>query len=456
MSDQLKIVLIGVGSREFGPATIRDILLSDPINERDLKLVLMDINPKELTIHQKYAENVAEQLDRHPKIVHTTKLEEALAGADAVVTAIETKRYFYWAQDFHIPRKHGFKQIYGENGGPGGLFHALRNAAPLADVAKTIEQVCPQAWMLNYTNPLTKLCEIVQRSSSLNMVGLCHGVFQGMKQLGRILQMTLDQIEARACGINHFTWFQQITDRKTGQDLYPLLIKKDRKAEWLAEWDEIALSRILMRVFGLYPSPGTNHIGEYIAWADEFLCSSLLQFYYDPEDGHPWDTQDIPPFIYNLQGNPTHTSLYPEEKIETVYPGEKPDPEQIEPSGELAIPIIEGVLCGSERHLDAINVQNTHGLIPNLPHDAIVEVPGTASVEGINPEQMEAIPEGIAAILQRQCSINKLLAEAFIARSRKKLLQAILLDPTTRSYRNAVNLLDEMYRVQKDVLPELE
>ena len=141
MSEQLKIVLIGAGSREFGPATIRDILLSDPINERDLKLVLMDINPKELTIHQKYAENVAEQLDRHPKIVHTTKLEEALAGADAVVTAIETKRYFYWAQDFHIPRKHGFKQIYGENGGPGGLFHALRNAAPLADVAGLSEGV---------------------------------------------------------------------------------------------------------------------------------------------------------------------------------------------------------------------------------------------------------------------------------------------------------------------------
>ena len=118
----MKIVLVGAGSREFGPASIRDILLSDPLCHGGIEIALVDTDPSGLPRTQAYAESVAYRLHRSATITSTTRLADALPGADAVILAIEINRYFYWAQDFHVPRTFGFRQIYGENGGPGGLF----------------------------------------------------------------------------------------------------------------------------------------------------------------------------------------------------------------------------------------------------------------------------------------------------------------------------------------------
>ena len=251
----MKIVLVGAGSREFGPASIRDLLLSDPLCDNGLDIVLMDLDASELPRMKGYAEAVAGRLGRSPRLTVTTRLADALPGADAVVMAIELDRYFYWAQDFHIPRTFGFPQIYGENGGPGGLFHALRNMGPCVDVARAMERHCPDAWLLNYTNPLTKLCEAQSRLTDVRVVGLCHGVFHGIEQMARILGVPTGQLDARASGINHFTWFESVRDRETGEDLYPRLKEREREAHLLHDWDEIALSRILFRVFGRFPSP---------------------------------------------------------------------------------------------------------------------------------------------------------------------------------------------------------
>ena len=455
---KLKIVLVGAGSREFGPATIRDILLSDPVCARDLEITLMDVSAEGLPAMHRYADSVAERLGRTPKITHTTDLDEALEGADVVVTAIEIRRYFYWAMDFHVPRKHGFRQIYGENGGPGGLFHALRNMEPSLEIARAMERICPDAWLLNYTNPLTKLCEALTRLSTVNVVGLCHGVFQGMGQVAHFLGMDVADLDARASGLNHFTWFQSLRHRKTGEDLYPKLRERERAAHWLAEWDEIALSRMLFRVYGLYPSPGANHIGEYLGWAEEFLGSSRLQFFYDPVEGHPWETGEVPTWIYNLHEHPTDVPLFPERPLPRIRPSREERTldagASIRPSGELAIPIVEGVFCGEPRDLDAVNVPN-RGYVPGLPEGAVVETPARADGEGLHPTPMPRLPEGVLGLLHPQTSINRLLVEAFEERSKHKLLQALLLEPTCHSYRAAVNLIDEMCALQKDVLPPL-
>ena len=454
---KLKIVLVGAGSREFGPATIRDILLSDPVCDRDLEIALMDVSAEGLPAMHRYAKSVAERLGRTPKITHTTDLDEAIEGADVVVTAIEIRRYFYWAMDFHVPRKHGFRQIYGENGGPGGLFHALRNMGPSLEIARAMERICPDAWLLNYTNPLTKLCEALTRLSTVNVVGLCHGVFQGMGQVAHFLGMDVADLDARASGLNHFTWFQSLRHRKTGEDLYPKLRERERAAHWLAEWDEIALSRVLFRVYGLYPSPGANHIGEYLGWAEELLGSSLLQFFYDPVEGHPWETGEVPTWIYNLHEHPTDVPLFPERPLPRIRPSREERLDagaSIRPSGELAIPIVEGVFCGEPRALDAVNVPN-RGYVPGLPEGAVVETPARADGEGLHPTAMPRLPEGVLGLLHPQTSINRLLVEAFEERSKNKLLQALLLEPTCHSYRAAVNLIDEMCALQKDVLPPL-
>ena len=474
----MKIVLVGAGSREFGPASIRDILLSDALCDDGIEIALVDTDPSGLPRMQACAEAIAARLHRTATISHTTHLADSLPGADAVIVAIEINRYFYWAQDFHVPRAFGFRQIYGENGGPGGLFHALRNMGPTVEIARAMEAHCPDAWLVHYTNPLTKLSEAASRLTDIRVVGLCHGVFHGIEQMARILELPPERLDARASGLNHFTWFSTVTDRETGEDLYPRLRKRERAGDWLHDWDEIALSRILFRVFGRFPSPGANHIGEYIRWAGDFLASSTLQFFYDPAEGHPWETGKVPTWIYNLGDNPTDTPLYPERRRardtreerkaaqaggaeQASRPGQSSvSPESgpstpLTPSGELAIPLLEGVLCGEERYLDAVNIPNA-GNVPGLPEGAVVEVPARACVSGLHPFTMDPLPEVILALLRTQTSINRLLVDAFRDRSRHILLQALLLDPTTESYPQAVGLINEMFRLQGEVLPTMD
>lgn len=198
----------------------------------------MDKVDEHLTDIERYARYVNEELGRRAEICATTDLEMALEEADYVVAAIEVDRYLYWSQDFHIPRRYGFRQVYGENGGPGGLFHALHNMGPTIESARAMEQVCPDAPLLNYTNPEHKLCEAVTRLTGVQAIGLCHGVFMGQKQIARILELPEEELETAACGINHFTWFQKVRERKTGEDLYPRLREMERKGDWLSNWHE--------------------------------------------------------------------------------------------------------------------------------------------------------------------------------------------------------------------------
>jgi len=373
----------------------------------------------------------------------------AIRGANFVVTAVEVNRWLHWTQDYHIPRQYGFRQIFGENGGPGSLFHALRNMGPMVEIARAMEELCPDAMLLNFTNPEHKICETITRLTKVNAVGLCHGVFMGRRQLAHILQIPEEELETAACGINHFTWFQQIRHRKTGEDLYPRLRKAEREGDWLADWHEIGLGRVLFRRFGLWPSPATNHYGEYIRWADEFFCGEL-QYFYDPADGHPWETGGIPEFVYSLSRDKTSR---PWRRAEA-----RPVPLEEAPlkrSGELAIPIMESLACGLAHHLEAVNVPN-RGAIPNLPDELVVEVPANADQDGVRSCSMEPLPEAIAALIRVQASIHKLLVEAYAERSKEKLLQAMLLDPTVDSYRRAVACLEEMLRLQSHLLPPLK
>lgn len=459
-----KVSLVGAGSRDFGRAMIRDLLLSDPLTEGGLILSLMDRDATALERNHAYAERVAAVLGRRPELQASTDLETVLAGCDAVLVSIETDRYRYWAQDFHVPRKLGFPQIYGENGGPGGLFHALRNMGPFLDIVRAVERTCPEAWVLNFTNPLAKLCEAASRLTPVRVIGLCHGVLAGRRQLARLLEMPVGDLDTAASGVNHFTWFTRIRHRVTGEDLYPRLREREREAHWLAEWDDIALSRILFRVFGLYPSPGANHIGEYVRWAEGFLASDKLQFFHDPREGRPWEAREgarRATWFYNLHDHPTDTPLFPETDPDPHGVARRGQDEAeltsdgLRPSGEVAVPIIEGLRHGIERHFHAVNVPNA-GTVPGLDEGAVVEVPGRVGTDGLTVEPQPRLPEGALALLRTQTSINRLLVDAFEAGSRDLLLQALLIDPVTHSYGAAVEVIDELCRLQAEVLPPLE
>jgi alpha-galactosidase len=442
------ISLVGAGSRSFGLETVRDVLLSEALAQRRVELRLMDILADSLLDIGRYAKSLVEKLGRNAEVSTTTALEAVLEGAQFVVTAVEVERSLYWAQDFHIPCKYGFRQVFAENGGPGSLFHGLRAMKAMIPIAHAMERICPDAILLNYTNPMHKVCDAIATLSKSQCIGLCHGVWMGMEQVAYILDKPVHEMEMEACGINHFSWFQTIRDRRTGEDLYPRLREAERGGDWLADWHEIGLARILLRRFGLYPSPASNHFGEYIGWAHEF-CANELDWFYDPADGPPWYKGKVPEYMSVQDAYGTERPFKKQEQ-ESQPIEEQP----LEPSGELAIPIVESIACSEHRQLDAINVRNG-GYIPNLPDGMVVEVPATSDGTGVRPKRMQSLPEPIAAMIRLQGSINKLLVEAFAEESKGKLLQAVLLEPTVTSYRGAVEMVNEMLALQRDVLPPI-
>ena len=447
----MKIVIIGAGSMSFCPATISDILLSDAICSENLIITLVDINEKALKLCEEYCRKLCKFTKRSAEITSSTNLDKALDGADFIVTAIEVARNYYWSQDFHVPRKYGFRQIYGENGGPGGIFHALRNLQPMLEIAQTMKRLCPNAFLLNYTNPEAKLVEIIAQETSINIVGLCHGEQMGVRQIADFLEMNKNELVTEVAGINHFGWFTKI-ENHSGEDLYPLLKEKERTIDWLANWDEFALPRIMLRTYGLWCYPGANHIGEYFAWSDGFIASPAIQYFYDPATENPWESGRIPESVYSFAGNPTNRKLDKREDPHSesfVFTGEK-----LIKSGEYAIPIIEAIAFDKTTKIGAVNVRNT-GFAKGLPLNMVVEVPAVVDGNGIHPCQTPKLPDAINAMIAVQGAIHELIYQAYKEKSRTKLLQAILLDPTISSYNNAVALIDEMCEKQNDLLPEL-
>lgn len=452
---KLKIAIIGAGSVSFCPTTVSDILQNESIKTVDLEIALMDINKEALDISSEFCRKLAETCKKDTKLMATRDLREALTGADFVVTAIEKQRYYYWSQDFHIPRKYGFRQIYGENGGPGGMFHTLRNLGPMLEIAKMMEEVCPDAYLLNYTNPEAKLVGMVAGATRIKVIGLCHGEQMGVEQIAKLLGIQKDEMETEVSGLNHFGVFTRITDKKTGRDLYPKLIEKEHQMEKLAHWDEMAFPRMLLRVYGVWVYPGTNHIGEYMAWSDQFLASAAMQYFYDPMEETPWTgkTEEPLEFIYSIAGRNWENDVFKSKKEDVFKEAFNAD-NKFTQNQEYGVSIMEAIAFNKSLKVGAINVVN-EGYTPNLPDGMVVEVPAIIDGAGIHPVKTKKIPAGIAAMIATQGAIADLLYEAYTEKSRKKLLQALLLDPSVSTYANAVSLINEMFELQKEILPKM-
>lgn len=460
MKNEVKFAIVGAGSVCFCPTTVADILRNERFCGLDkVHIHLMDIREEALQVSLHFCRKMASKLGRVNAILEaTTDLAKVLDGADFVITAIEVDRYHYWSMDFHIPKRYGFRQIYGENGGPGGMFHTLRNLPPMLEIARTMEKLCPGAYLLNYTNPEAKLVEGITRFTNAKAVGLCHGVRMGLDQLAMFIQIPRERIAAKAVGLNHFGWFTRVWDKQTGEDLYPRLREQEKKMHWLAHWDEYALSRLMLRTYGLWSYPGANHIGEYIAWSDELLASSKIQFFFDPVTEKPWDNRRPPEFVYSFSSNPTARELVAEENKFDSDPGFlqsfDADSEDYKYANEFGIPIAEAIFFDTSTEIDALNLPN-RGNAPNLPDGMVIEIPATVDGKGIHAGKADALPTAIAAMISTQGAIHRLVLEAYEEKSRNKLLQAMLLDPTVSSYNNAVALINEMCERQKEILPEM-
>ncbi len=258
------IVLIGAAGASFGPAMICDTLLTPEVHGSTLWLVDMDAN--RLETMTAYAKRLNDALGAGMKIKHTTDRLEALPEADFVMTAVAIRRNELWQLDFQIPLKNGLKQVLGENGGPGGLSHSLRNIPLILDIAKDMERLCPHALLMNFTDPESRICLALSRYTKVHFVGLCHGIGMGLDSIGRITGIDSADLTGTAAGINHFAWFLDIRRISTNEDIYPLL----RAREPAHDPTQLPLSRRLFHEFGFFPHPSDDHVGEYLPYAWEY------------------------------------------------------------------------------------------------------------------------------------------------------------------------------------------
>ncbi len=436
-----RIVVIGAGSASFGLGTLFDLFGA----RRELRgstIVLVDIDGPHLEKVAALARLANDAWAAGFRIEHTTDRRAALRGAGFVITAVAVRREELWKLDFEVPIRHGVKHVLGENGGPGAFFHSARSIGLVLPVARDMEEICPDALLLNFTNPMSRVCRAVTRYTRVRTVGLCHQIGHIYRLAGRVLgavpreprtwaemEEELSLVEGlydvKAAGINHFTWLLDLRSRADGSDLYPAF---RRKIDGMPPGFE-PLSRFLLGAFGLMPATGDQHAGEYIDYAHEFHSMQGYDFAGAVrERAEMWD------------------------RIDRIVAGREPLPAEPPSSGERAVAIITAVLANANLPLPALNLPN-EGYITNLPPGAVVEVPGTVSGWGARGLGVGDLPRGIAELCRRQIEVQELVVEAAVTGSRALALQALLHDPLVHSAKAALAILDDLLRLEADALP---
>lgn len=425
MSKKPKIVIIGVGSAIFGLSMIKDAFSTKALWGSEL--VFVDIDRPALEKMSAAAKHVNDKLNAGYKISHTSNRTEALPHADYVIVSIAVDRVPLWKKDFEIPQKHGIPHVLGENAGPGALFHTMRNIPMILEICRDIERLCPDALLINFTNPESRLCMAIHKYTNVTAVGLCHQINAGIDIIATILEKEPQAIDVKAWGLNHLTWLFDIRDKRTGNDLYPLF--RDKEKKYNPDYEK--LSRFIFRQFGLFPTSGDNHLGEFFPYAHEFMST----------EGYDFERYE--------QRRQRVTAT-----VDRIVDGSLPiDDTLIAPSGEKAFDIIKGLETNSNELIESANLPN-QGYITNLPDDAIVEIPVVISGGRLNGLALGELPRAIAAICSAQVHVQHLSVDAGVHGDSTLAMQALLADPCVPSAKAAQNIFDELMDVNKPYLPQ--
>lgn len=418
MVNRTKIVFLGASSMSFGLSMLRDIFSSGEL--RGSTLTLVGRNPKTLAKMAELAKLLNNKTGAGLLIEQTTDRRAAFDGAEFVVNATAIDRNRLWKLDFDVPRKYGIRHTLGENGGPGGLFFTLRTLPLVFDFVREMQEICPKALFINFSNPESRIILALGKYSPIRALGLCHGIFMGQGDVARIMGLPYEQVDVWGAGINHFQCLMQIRHRATGEDLYPLLRTKE------GDYDPsfAPLTRRLFRAFGYWMTCSDEHFGEYLAYGWE-----------GGEKGYD--------FAGDERGRAEFSNA-----LDLVLAGAPLPPDWLTPSGERGAAAIGGIIHNKKRVLESGIVFN-RGVVPNLPPDAAVEVPVMADAAGIHPISLGPLPDPIAKLLNMQVSVQQLAVEAAVHASKEIALQALLIDPVVNSASAAVKLLDELWDVNR-------
>jgi alpha-galactosidase len=424
-----RIVFLGAGSVVFTRQLVADLLGYDDLPR--LTLVLHDIDPDRLDVAVGTARQVSERFGRPLDVVAEADRRTALTGADFVVNMIQVGGIDATRIDLELPAAHGLRQTIGDTTGVGGVFRALRTFPVLSGIARDMLDVCPDAWFLNYTNPMAmNIWWMSVVAPSIKAVGLCHSVYWTVNDLCELIGVPLEGTVFRAAGVNHQAWLTEWS--RDGQSLYPALRAK------IAEDPELE-RRVRVEIFrriGFYPTETSEHSSEYLSW---FLRS---------------DEQ-----IERFRLKPLEYLQISEDNVAEYHAAQQAlasgEPLELEAgAAEYAPQIIHSMLTGTPREIHA-NVVNA-GLIDNLPQGAVVEVPALVDATGVTPIAVGSIPPQGAALNRDYLSVADLTVLAALTGDTDRVRQAVLADPNASSTLTPAqiwDLVDAMLDAHRAVLP---
>jgi alpha-galactosidase len=434
----VKVALIGAGSGQFAQTVITDILAIEGLDAGTF--VLVDLDPERLELTHEIAEQLIELVGK-PWTVHaTTERRSVLPGCDYVINMIEVGGLANVEYDYTIPLKYGVDQCIADTSGPGGLFKYLRTAPSWLAICRDIEELCPRALVINYTNPLSAMTLTALRATSLQVVGLCYSIVLTSYELADYADVPYERMRFRVAGINHLSWF--VTLEMDGEDLYP---RVRRAAEDPAIYERDPVRFDLLRQFGAYATESSGHVSEYVPYFRK--RKEVLEHYTrlnpDCEGGaraRRWPRERAD------HDERLRSDLARERSGERVF--------YLERSLEHGSYIIEGHALNRPQVIYG-NVCNT-GLIENLPQDSCVELACLVDQNGVQPVHFGRLPTHLAALDSTHIMIHDLMVQALLNEDREAAVHALMLDPLTAAVCTPAEIrqmFDEMAATQKDYLP---
>jgi alpha-galactosidase len=426
------ITILGAGSAMFARQLMTDILQIEGLDEGCFALV--DIDSSRLELAHQLAERLITHSGKRWSVRASTERGELLAGSDFIINTIEVGGLANVRHEFDIPMKYGINQCIGDTTGPGGIFKALRTGPAWLEILHDAEQLCPQAWVLNYSNPMSILTLAALAGTSMRTVGLCHSVQGTSKQLAEYLQVPYHELQWRCAGINHNAWFTEV--RYQGQDMYPRLRELAQVPE-IYERDPIRFE--IMRYFGAFMTESSGHFSEYVPYFRK--RPDLIECYC--REGYLGETG------FYANNWPSWREEY-DASIREMLAGTRSF--AFARSHEYASFIIEAVMLQRQTVIYG-NVRNT-GLIDNLP-DGCVEVACLVDQNGVQPCHFGALPEQLAALNRSHMAMHSLMCEALLTRNKEAARYALLLDPLSAAVCSPAEisaLFDEMWEAEREYL----
>jgi alpha-galactosidase len=458
-----KITFLGAGSTVFAKNLLGDILSFPELAESTISL--HDIDPERLSTTQIVAQRIAKAVGAHPTIEAHLDRRSALEGADYAIGMFQIGGYKPGTIiDFEIPKKYGLRQTIADTLGIGGIMRGLRTIPVYLEMCRDMEELCPDATLLNYVNPMAMLTWAINKASKIKTVGLCHSVQGTAEQLARDIGVPIEEINYLAAGINHMAFYLRF--EQDGVDLYPQIQKVVDESR-IPDWNRVRYE--MFQRLGYFVTESSEHFSEYTPWFIKRDRPDLIEKFNIPIDEYirrcevqiaGWEvtkeTVENPDVPIDPQMLAARLLAAGASDFDIDWIGHMIENfDQIEQSHEYGSYIIHSLETGTPRVIYG-NVMN-HGLIDNLPQECCVEVPILVDKNGLQPTKIGALPPQLAAVMQTNINVQALTVEAALSGQRQHIYHAAMMDPHTAAELDLEQiwaLVDDLIAAHGDWLPE--